>query len=53
MYPTHTPRHPRAGLAVALAILAVWLGAFSIALATGDPAGERRATPPAVELRPE
>jgi hypothetical protein len=32
-----TPRHPRAGVAVGLAVLAVWLAAFAIALATDDP----------------
>jgi hypothetical protein len=43
------PPHPRAGVAVGLTIAAVFLGAFGVALATGDPADERR-TPPA-EIR--
>jgi hypothetical protein len=36
------PRHPRAGIALGLAILAVWLGGFSVALVTGEPGDERR-----------
>ena len=53
MYPAQPPRHPRAGVAVGLAILAVWLGAFSVVLLTGDPAGEQQGTPAAgaVETR--
>ena len=47
MYPVQPPRHPRAGVAVGLAILAVWLGAFSVALLTGDPSDERRGAPAA------
>lgn len=43
------PRHPRAGVAVGLAILAAWCGAFGVALLTGDSADERRSPP--VETR--
>jgi hypothetical protein len=47
---TQTPPHPRAGVAVGLAVAAAWLGAFGIALATGEPADEQGA-PPAAEVR--
>jgi hypothetical protein len=30
------PRHPRAGLAIAVALVAAWLGAIGVAIATGD-----------------
>jgi hypothetical protein len=43
MYPTRTAPHPRAGVAVGLTIAAVWLGAFGVALATGEPADQQRA----------
>jgi hypothetical protein len=43
---TERPRHPRAAVAVGLAILAVWLAGFSVALLTGDPADEHRSSPP-------
>jgi hypothetical protein len=37
-------RHPRAGVAVGLAILAFWIGALGLALATGNPVeGQRTA----------
>jgi hypothetical protein len=41
------PRHPRAGVALGLAILAAWLAALGVALLTGDPADERRGPPAA------
>ena len=51
MYTEPAP-HPRAGVALGLAIAAVFLAAFGAALATGDPADERRAPPaPADERR--
>jgi hypothetical protein len=48
---TQPARHPRAGVAVGLTIGAVFLGAFGVALATGDPADEPRGSPPAVAPR--
>ena len=36
-------RHPRAGVAIGLAILASWVGALGLALATGGPVDGRRA----------
>jgi hypothetical protein len=36
-------RHPRAGVAIGLAILAFWVGALGLALATGDPVDGQRA----------
>jgi hypothetical protein len=42
VYPTSTPPHPRAGIAVVLVLLATWLGAFGVALATGDASDEKR-----------
>jgi hypothetical protein len=44
---TQTPRHPRAGLAAGLAILAAWLGALGIAFATDDSADRERGAGPA------
>ena len=38
-------RHPRAGIAVGAAILAMWAGAVAIELAAGDPADERTPVP--------
>jgi hypothetical protein len=35
-------RHPRAGVAIGLAILASWLGAFGLALATSEPVDGQR-----------
>ena len=42
MYTQPAP-HPRAGVAVGLTIAALFLGAFGVALVTGEPADERRA----------
>ena len=42
---TERPRHPRAAVALSLAILAVWLAGFSVALLTGDPADDRTSPP--------
>jgi hypothetical protein len=42
----HPARHPRAGMAIGLAILAAWLGAIGVAAATGDsPTGVQSAAP--------
>jgi hypothetical protein len=38
-------RHPRAGIAVGLAILATWLGAFGFAAATAEPGDSARPAP--------
>jgi hypothetical protein len=37
------PRHPRAGVAIGLAILASWLGTLGLALASSDPVDGQRA----------
>jgi hypothetical protein len=49
MYPGDRPPHPRAGIALGLAILAAWVIALGAALATSEPAGETRplSAPPA------
>jgi hypothetical protein len=49
MYTRPAP-HPRAGVAIGLTIAALWLGAFGVALATGEPADDHR-TPPAETRR--
>lgn len=36
-------RHPRAGVAIGLAILASWLGALGLALANSEPVDGQRA----------
>ena len=36
-------RHPRAGVAIGLAILAFWLGALGLALANSEPVDGQRA----------
>jgi hypothetical protein len=46
MYPTGAPTHPRAGVAIGLTIAALWLGAFGVALATGEPADQQRVDAP-------
>lgn len=46
MYSKTPPPHPRAGIALGLVILTAWLGAFTVALFTGDTAGERHGMPP-------
>jgi uncharacterized membrane protein (DUF441 family) len=36
-------RHPRAGVAIGLAVLVSWLGALGLALATSEPVDGQRA----------
>jgi hypothetical protein len=37
-----TPRHPRAGVAIGVALLAAWVGALGVAFATDDSAPQDR-----------
>lgn len=51
MYYTHSrPRHPRAGAAIGAAIVAAWLGAIGLAVASDSSAGTTASAAPGADV---